>query len=132
MNSQLLFHISLNLTRVWSNLVLFGGGVFIHIFLFQQFMLSLRFYNISGLDINGCPLGNSKFTLQSDNLNICLWLSACQVEKIYQNPIQIDTSVYNPTSDLDIIYDLNQFFQNCFGSFLKQNSFLLGPNLLPP
>ena len=36
----------------------------------------------SGLDTNGCPLGNSKFILLSDNLNICLWLSACQVEKI--------------------------------------------------
>ena len=36
----------------------------------------------TGLDTNGCPLGNSKFILLSDNLNICLWLSACQVEKI--------------------------------------------------
>ena len=35
-----------------------------------------------GLDTNGCPLGNSKFILLSDNLNICLWLSACQVENI--------------------------------------------------
>ena len=38
----------------------------------------------TGLDTNGCPLGNSKFILLSDNLNICLWLSACQGEKIYQ------------------------------------------------
>ena len=38
----------------------------------------------AGLDTNGCPLGNSKFILLSDNLNICLWLSACQVEKINQ------------------------------------------------
>ena len=38
----------------------------------------------AGLDTNGCPLGNSKFILLSDNLNICLWLSACQVEKIDQ------------------------------------------------
>ena len=38
----------------------------------------------TGLDTNGCPLGNSKFILLSDNLNICLWLSACQVEKINQ------------------------------------------------
>ena len=38
----------------------------------------------SGLDTNGCPLGNSKYILLSDNLNICLWLSACQVEKINQ------------------------------------------------
>ena len=38
----------------------------------------------AGLDTNGCPLGNSKFILLSDNLNICLWLSACQVEKICQ------------------------------------------------
>ena len=37
-----------------------------------------------GLDTNGCPLGNSKFISLSDNLNICLWLSACQVEKIDQ------------------------------------------------
>ena len=37
-----------------------------------------------GLDTNGCPLGNSKFILLSDNLNICLWLSACQVEEIDQ------------------------------------------------
>ena len=39
---------------------------------------------ISELDTNGCPLGNSKFILVSDNLNICLWLSACQVKKINQ------------------------------------------------
>ena len=38
----------------------------------------------SGLDTNGCPFGNSKFILLSDNLNVCLWLSACQVEKIIQ------------------------------------------------
>ena len=38
----------------------------------------------SGLDTNGCPLRNSKFILLSDNLNICLWLSACQVDKINQ------------------------------------------------
>ena len=38
----------------------------------------------TGLDTNGCPLGNSKFILLSDNLNICPWLSACQVEKIDQ------------------------------------------------
>ena len=38
----------------------------------------------TGLDTNGCPLGNSKFILLSDNLNICLWLSDCQVEKIDQ------------------------------------------------
>ena len=42
------------------------------------------FLSIAGLDTNGCPLGNSKFILLSDNLNICLWLSACQVEKINQ------------------------------------------------
>ena len=35
-----------------------------------------------GLDTNGCPLGNSKLILLTDNLNRCLWLSACQVEKI--------------------------------------------------
>ena len=39
---------------------------------------------MSGLDTNGCPLGNSKFILLSDNPNICLWLSDCQVEKINQ------------------------------------------------
>ena len=38
----------------------------------------------TGLDTNGCPLGNSKLILLSDNLNICLWLSACQVEKIIE------------------------------------------------
>ena len=76
--------------------------------------LRLRQY-IPGLDTNGCPLGNSKFTLLSDNPNICLWLSACQVEKIYQNQIQIDTNVDNPTSDLDVIYDFNQFNHKCFG-----------------
>ena len=46
----------------------------------------------AGLDTNGCPLGNSKFTLLSDYLNICLWLSACQVENIYQNHTQTDTN----------------------------------------
>ena len=53
-----------------------GKQVFyiIHILLFHEY--------ITGLDTNGCPLGNSKFILLSDNLNICLWLSACQVEKI--------------------------------------------------
>ena len=40
--------------------------------------------DIAGLDTNGCPLGNSKFILLSDNLNTCPWLSACQVEKIDQ------------------------------------------------
>ena len=78
----------------------------------------------AGHDTNGCPLGNSKFTLLSDNLNICLWLSACQVEKIYQNLMQIDTNVYNPTNDLDVIYDFNQFNQNCFGLFF-QNKIIL-------
>ena len=38
----------------------------------------------TGLDTNGCPLGNSKFILLSDNLNICLWLSACQFGKMNQ------------------------------------------------
>ena len=38
----------------------------------------------TGLDTNGCPLGNSKFILLSDNPYICLWLSACQVEKSNQ------------------------------------------------
>ena len=38
--------------------------------------------HLTGLDTNACPLGNSKFILLSDKLNICLWLSACQVEKI--------------------------------------------------
>ena len=38
----------------------------------------------TGLDTNGCPLGNSKFILLSDNLNICLWLSACQVEEMIE------------------------------------------------
>ena len=46
----------------------------------------------TGLDTNGCPLGNSKFILLSDNLNICLWLSACQVEKIDQ--------INNPSSTI--------------------------------
>ena len=77
----------------------------------------------AGLDTNGCPLGNSKFTLMSDNLNICLWLSACQVGKIYQNQIQIDTYVHNSIRDLDIIYDCYQFNQNCFGSFFKTKLF---------
>ena len=40
--------------------------------------------SMTGLDTNGCPLGNSKFILLSDNPNICLWLSACQVEKSNQ------------------------------------------------
>ena len=77
----------------------------------------------AGLDTNGCPLGNSKFTLLSDNLNICQWLSACQVEKIYQNQIQIDTNFDNPTSDLDVIYDFNQFNPNCFWFILKTKWF---------
>ena len=55
---------------------------------------------MTGLDTNGCPLGNSKFILLSDNLNINLWLSACQVGKFYQNHILIETNVHNPTSDL--------------------------------
>ena len=37
---------------------------------------------LAGPNTNGCPLGISKFILLSDNLNICLWLSACQAEKI--------------------------------------------------
>ena len=86
----------------------------------------------TGLDTNGCPLGDSEFTLLSDNLNICLWLFACQIKKIDQNLIQIDTNVYTPISDLDIIYNFKQFNQNCFDSFLKQNSFVLGPYLLLP
>ena len=39
-------------------------------------------FHLSGLDTNGCPLGNSKFILLSDNLSVSQWLSACQVEKI--------------------------------------------------
>ena len=48
------------------------------------FKLCAAFRTHSRLDTNGCPLGNSKFILLSDNLNICLWLSACQVQKINQ------------------------------------------------
>ena len=88
-------------------------------------------YAIPGLDTNGCPLGNSKFTLLSDNLNICLWLSACQVEKIYQNQIQIDTNVDNPISDLDVIYDFNQFNHKCFGYFFK-TKFICSRSLFAP
>ena len=87
------------------------------------FYLSFGLWYFTGLDTNGCPLGNSKFTLLSDNLNICQWLSACQVEKIYQNQIQIDTNVDNPTSDLDVIYDFNQFNPNCFWFILKTKWF---------
>ena len=46
--------------------------------------ICLSMEDITGLDTNGCPLGNSKFILLSDNLNICLWLSDCQVDKIDQ------------------------------------------------
>ena len=55
----------------------------------------------AGLDTNGCPLGNSKFILLSDNLNMCLWLSACQVEKIDQinNPW---STIYQRLSQLDL------------------------------
>ena len=76
-----------------------------------------RYIHISGLDISGCLLGNSKFTFLSDNLSICQWLSACQVEKIYQNQIQVGINVYNPTSDLDAIYNFNQFNQLFWFSF---------------
>ena len=85
----------------------------------------------AGLDTNGCPLGNSKFTLLSDNLNMCLWLSACQVQKIYQNKIQIDTNVYNPTNDLEVIAVLHQFKQNCFGSCFKTKIFCSRALLAP-
>ena len=81
--------------------------------------MCISYYYIAGLDANGCPLGNSKFILLSDNLNICLWLSACQVEKFYQNQILIETDVDNPTSDLDVIYVFKQFNHNCFVHFLK-------------
>ena len=56
----------------------------------------------AGLDANGCPLGNSKLILLSDNLNRCLWLSACQVEKIDEiNPWSI---IYQWLSQLDLQY----------------------------
>ena len=77
----------------------------------------------SGLDTNGCPLGNSKFTLLSDNLNISLWLSACQVEKIQQNQMKIDKNVYNPTNDLDVIYNLIHAITIVLVHFSKQNYF---------
>ena len=69
-------------------------------------------YIYTGLDTNGCPLGNSKFTLLSDNLNICLWLSACQVEKIYQNQILIETndSTTIPGMACEVLFSV--YFQN--------------------
>ena len=76
-----------------------------------------------GLDTNGCPLGNSKFTLLSDNLNISLWLSACQVEKIQQNQMKIDTNVYNPINDLDVIYNLIRPITIVLVHFSQQNYF---------
>ena len=79
--------------------------------------------SLAGLDTNGCPLGNSKFTLLSDNLNISLWLSACQVEKIQQNQMKIDTNVYNPTNDLDVIYNLIRSITIVLVHFSKQNYF---------
>ena len=70
-----------------------------------------------GLDTNGCPLGNSKFILLSDNLNICLWLSAGQVEKIDQNQILIEINVHNPTGDLDVFFVIKHFNHYWFWSF---------------
>ena len=60
-------------------------------------------FSSPGLDTNGCPLGNSKLILLSDNLNRCLWLSACQVEKIDEtnNPWSI---IYQWLSQLDLQY----------------------------
>ena len=67
--------------------------IYLHIYVYTLY--------ISGLDTNGCPLGNSKFILLSDNLNICLWLSDCQVEKIDQinNPWW---TIYYRLSQLDL------------------------------
>ena len=55
----------------------------IYIEIIKQIKLLCDKYK-TGLDTNGCPLGNSKIILLSDNLNICLWLSACLVEEIDQ------------------------------------------------
>ena len=57
----------------------------------DQNILGKLSHDYSGLDTNGCPLGNSKFILLSDNLGICLWLSACQVGKIYQNGLNSES-----------------------------------------
>ena len=56
----------------------------------------------TGLDTNGCPLGNSKFILQSDNLNICLWLSACQVEKIIKLAWSVSHNVIGAIDNVSI------------------------------
>ena len=64
-------------------------------------LMLTKFTDASGLDTNGCPLGNSKFIFLSDNLNICPWLSACQVEKIDQinNP---RSTIYQRLGQLDL------------------------------
>ena len=79
----------------------------------------------TGLDTNGCPLGNSKFTLLSDNLNICLWLSVCQVEKIdqinnswltiYQRLCQSGTTFQKCKHNW---YAVHSFLQMLFVSFM--------------
>ena len=44
---------------------------------------------------------------------IKIWSKKCRIIDFTQ--LQIDTTVWNPTSDLDIINDFDQFNQNCFG-----------------
>ena len=79
--------------------------IMLTIFCFQWYKSkeSLKYCAYAGLDTNGCPLGNSKLILLSDNLNRCLWLSACQVEKIDEinNPWSI---IYQWLSQLDLQY----------------------------
>ena len=63
---------------------------------------SLNASCIPGLDTNDCPLGNSKFILLSDNLNICLWLSACQVEKIIKLAWPVSHNVIGALDNVNI------------------------------
>ena len=72
---------------VFSNIIDFGPSWSTYRKLSENIVkvvLFIRYLANAGLDTNGCPLGNSKFILLSDNLNKCLWLFACQVEKIDQ------------------------------------------------
>ena len=75
--------------------------------------------HLTGLDTNACPLGNSKFILLSDKLNICLWLSACQVEKI--NHINSSwLTICQQLSQLEATFwpTMHPFLQVLFVSFM--------------
>ena len=84
-------------------LVLWQNAVsYLYILDYQRVNISLGSILVTGLDTNGCPLGNSKFILLSDNLNICLWLSACQVEKIIKLAWSVSHNVIGAIDNVSI------------------------------